>query len=231
MASAGRCISHQACQWPGASQPEIASARSCSSFSTGAGCYVTSQQLRDSSWWSYPHAALSNRCAGIAPCLFFLFSCFFPLLAAFMQACAHCHLLVCLLLVQSVWLLCSSFLALVCSWFSDIAACDASSLLFLFSSALLASSKFMAASCLLATRNNKYQLLTAASVWCNDSAGTAFCKISWPYDTTHCKPTVICGLQPKMRAKFKVSFQSRDRLDAHHSSGDTSDDSEGLQLP
>ena len=33
-----------------------------------------------------------------------------------------------------------------------------------------------------------------------------------------------------MRAKFKVSFQSGDRLGAHHSSEDISDDSEGLQL-
>ena len=30
-----------------------------------------------------------------------------------------------------------------------------------------------------------------------------------------------------MRAKFKVSFQSGNRLGAHHSSGDTSDDFEG----
>ena len=98
VASAGRRTSHQGCPRPGASQSEFTSARSCSSFPTGACCSVTTQQLRHSSWWSFP-PALSNRCAGITPCLFFFFFFFFPSLAASMQACAlwpsACLLLAC----------------------------------------------------------------------------------------------------------------------------------------
>ena len=55
-------------------------------------------------------------------------------------------------------------------------------------------------------------------------SGLAMC------DTTQCIHVHLCGVQPKMRAKFKVSFQSGERLDAHHSSAELSDDSEGLLL-
>ena len=42
--------------------------------------------------------------------------------------------------------------------------------------------------------------------------------------------TSLCDIQPKMRAKFKVSFKSGDSTPdtAQHSSGSVSDDSEGL---
>ena len=147
------------------------------------GCSVTTQQLRDSSWWSYPHPpALSNQCAGIAPCLFFFilffsFGCFsaslYTLVICLCASCLYINL-------ASMWFLCwfaydcqVLLLAMLPTWVSSFFLLD------------WHQAKIRAASCLLPQIINKLQLPTAASVLIEDSAGIAFCKISWPNGTPY----------------------------------------------
>ena len=88
VASAGCCIPlYQRRPRPDAVQLETASARSCTPSPTGACCRVKSQQLRGSSWWSCPHSAPSNQCAGIGSCLVFFLLASLQAFAQFPSAC------------------------------------------------------------------------------------------------------------------------------------------------
>lgn len=109
--------------------------------------------------------------------LFFSFGCFsaslYTLVICLCASCLYINL-------ASMWFLCwfaydcqVLLLAMLPTWVSSFFLLD------------WHQAKIRAASCLLPQIINKLQLPTAASVLIEDSAGIAFCKISWPNGTPY----------------------------------------------